>query len=144
LTHAIIGVKANLTVEVKKMLSNAPIHPTLPAVDLGRAKKFYVETLGLKVVREDPSPGAILQAGEGTTVYIYQRGATKADHTVASFTVDDVAAAVDGLKAKGVVFEEYDIPEMGLKTINGIASMGDMKIAFFKDSEGNILGLGNM
>ncbi|MCK5577207.1 MAG: VOC family protein [Dehalococcoidales bacterium] len=126
------------------MLTNAPIHPALPAVDLSRAKKFYVETLGLKVVQEDPSPGAVLQAGEGTTVYIYQRGATKADHTVASFTVEDVAAAVDELKAKGVVFEEYDIPGMGLKTVNSIASMGDMQIAFFKDTEGNILGIGNM
>jgi catechol 2,3-dioxygenase-like lactoylglutathione lyase family enzyme len=67
------------------MLTNAKVHATLPAVDLERAKKFYEGTLGLKVIQEDPSPGAVLQAGEGTTIYLYQRAATKADHTVAGF-----------------------------------------------------------
>ena len=125
------------------MLASASIHPTLPVVDLERAKKFYVETLGLKVIKEDPSPGAVLQAGGGTKLYLYQRAATKADHTVAGFTVADVEATVAELKAKGVVFQELDIPSMGIKTVNGVASFGDMKSAWFNDTEGNILAVGD-
>ena len=124
------------------MLANAAVHPTLPVVDLDRARKFYEEKLGLKVVRTDPSPGAMLQAGGGTMLYIFQRGATRADHTAASFIVDDVEATVKGLKAKGVVFEEYDMP--GLKTVNSIFTMGEMKGAWFKDTEGNILAVSNL
>ncbi len=124
------------------MSINATVHPTLPVVDLERAKKFYEGTLGLKVILEDPSPGALLQAEEGTTLYIYQRAATKADHTAASFTVKDVEATVKGLKAKGVVFEDVDVP--GLKTVDGVFTMGDIKGAWFKDTEGNILAVTNM
>ena len=126
------------------MLINAPVHATLPVVDLERARKFYEGKLGLKVIRTDPSPGAVLQAGEGTTLYIYQRAATKADHTAASFTVKDVEAEVKELKAKGVVFEEIEIPSMGIKTVDGIATKGELKAAWFKDTEGNILGVSNM
>ena len=124
------------------MLANAPVHATLPVVDFDRARKFYEETLGLKVIKTDLSPGAVLQAGEGTYIYIYKRGATKADHTAVSFTVKDVEAAVKGLKAKGVVFDELDIP--GIKTVDGVATMGDVKGAWFKDTEGNILAVTNM
>jgi len=124
------------------MLTNTPVHPTLPVVDLERARKFYEEKLGLKVIRTDPSPGAVLQAGEETVLYIYQRAATKADHTAASFTVKDVEVTVKELKAEGVVFEDIETPSF--KTVDGIATMGDMKGAWFKDTEGNILGLSNM
>ena len=124
------------------MLTNAAIHPTLPVVDLERARKFYEGILGLKVLQTDPSPGAQLQAGDGSTVYIYQRAATKADHTVAGFTVKDVEATVKELKAKGVTFEEVSTPTF--KTIDGIATIGDVKVAWFKDTEGNILAVGNM
>jgi predicted enzyme related to lactoylglutathione lyase len=126
------------------MLSKAPVSTTLPAVDLKRARKFYEEKLGLKVIKEDPSPGITFEAGKGTQIYIYQRGVTKADHTVAEFKVSDVEAEVKALKAKGVKFEEYDIPAMGIKTVNGIAKMDGYVGAWFKDSEGNILGISNM
>ena len=126
------------------MLGNAEIRPTLPAEDLQRAKGFYQETLGLKVLSEDPTPGILFGAGNGTAIYLYQRGKTKADHTEAAFSVSDVEAEVKELKSKGVKFEEYDIPEMGLKTIDGIATMDGYKSAWFKDTEGNILGIANM
>jgi predicted enzyme related to lactoylglutathione lyase len=124
------------------MLTNAPVHPTLPVVDLERAKKFYEEKLGLKVIQTDPSPGAVLQAGEGTNIYIYQRAATKADHTAASFTVKDVEGTIKELKARGVVFENIDTPSF--KTVDGIFTMGDIKGAWFKDTEGNTLAVTNM
>jgi predicted enzyme related to lactoylglutathione lyase len=81
------------------------------------------------------------EAGGGTGLYIYQRGPTKADHTVATFEVDDAEAEIKELKAKGVVFEDIDIPSMGIKTEGGIATAGDMKGGWFKDTEGNILGV---
>lgn len=124
------------------MLGKVSVRPTLPVVDLQRAKQFYQEKLGLKVIKEDPSPGALLEAGKGTSLYIYQRGATKADHTAASFMVKDVEGEVKELRAKGVVFEEYDLPN--LKTVKCIFTMGGMKAAWFKDTEGNILGISNM
>ena len=124
------------------MLTKAEVYPTLPAVDLQRARKFYEETLGLKVIRIDPSPGILFGAGNGTAIYLYQRGATKADHTEAAFKIDDVEAEVKELKAKGVKFEEVDIP--GMKTVDGIATMDGYKGAWFKDTEGNILGIANM
>jgi catechol 2,3-dioxygenase-like lactoylglutathione lyase family enzyme len=124
------------------MLITARVHPTLPVVDLDRARKFYEEKLGLKVLRTDPSPGAVLQAGEGTQLYIYQRAATKADHTAAAFVVKDVEATVKGLKAKGVAFEEVDVP--GFKTVDSVATLGELKAAWLKDTEGNILAIANM
>lgn len=126
------------------MLTNSMVAPNLPAVDLKRARKFYEEKLGLKVVMEDPSPGIMLQAGQGTMMYVYQRAATKADHTVASFKVDNIEAEMKELKGKGVKFEDYNLPKMGIKTVNGIATMGNMKFAWFKDTEGNILSLAQM
>ncbi len=120
------------------MLANASIHPTLPVVDLERARKFYEEKLGLKVVGTDPSPAVRFQVGNGE-LYLYQRAASKADHTLASFRVKDAEAEIRELKAKGVVFEEYDMP--GLKTVNSIVSAGNMKGGWFKDTEGNILGV---
>ena len=124
------------------MLSSASVAPTLPVVDIKRARKFYEEKLGLKVLQEDDSPGLMLQCGKGTTIYLYQRTATKADHTVASFEVENIEAEVSALKKKGVKFEEYDMPDMGIKTVNGVAAMNGEKAAWFKDTEGNILALG--
>lgn len=124
------------------MLADAAATATLPAVDIKRARKFYEEKLGLKVVQEDPAQGLMIQCGKNTNIYLYQRGATKADHTVVSFEVDDIETEVNELKRKGVKFEEYDIPDMGIKTVNGIATMNGEKMAWFKDTEGNILALG--
>ncbi|MFC2024365.1 VOC family protein [Chloroflexota bacterium] len=112
--------------------------PHYRPVDLERAKSFYTGKLGFTVEREDPGPGAMLESGGGK-LYIYERAATKADHTVASFEVADVEGTVKELKAKGMVFEEYDVP--GLKTVDSIAIMGTIKGACFKDTEGNILAL---
>ena len=126
------------------MLSKLALRPTLPVVDIKRARKFYEKKLGLKVLNTDPSPGITFEAGEGTTLYVYQREATKADHTVASFKVEDVETQVSELKDKGIEFEDIDLPEMGLKTENGVATMGEMKGAWFKDTEGNILAVTNM
>ncbi len=113
------------------MLTNAIIAPTIPVVDLARARKFYEEKLGLKLLREDAFPPAVmLESGGGTMLCLNQRAvATKAEHTVVAFQVEDVEKAVKELKGKGVVFEEVDIPQMGIKTVNGIATRGSFKSA---------------
>ncbi|QYZ80149.1 VOC family protein [Methanofollis formosanus] len=124
------------------MLSKMGVAPTLPVVDLGRARAFYEKTLGLEVVDTDED-GVFFDCGEGTVLYIYRRGPTKADHTVAAFMVADIEAEVEALRNKGVVFVEYDLPD--LKTVNGIAGKpGDARTAWFRDTEGNILGLHQM
>jgi len=126
------------------MLANPQVHPTLPVVDMQRARRFYEDKIGLKAVRTDPSPGVLYEAGSGSKLYIYQRAATKADHTEAAFEVEDVEAMVSDLKSKGVAFEEIDAPQMGIKTVDGVATMGAMKSAWFKYTEGNILAVSNM
>lgn len=124
------------------MLSNAAISPTLPATDIERAKKFYSEKLGLKEAKVQEPGGVTFDCGRGTQLYIYQRGPVKVEHTLANFMVEDLTAEMVELRGRGVVFEEYDFP--GLKTVNGIADMDGFKAAWFKDSEGNILGVGQM
>ncbi len=123
------------------MLSESSAFPVLPAANLARATAFYRDTLGLTVAFEAEG-GVALTAGNGTMMFIYPHGATKAEHTVAGFMVADIDAVVAGLRAKGVAFEEYDMP--GLKTVDGIADAGGTKAAWFKDTEGNILSIGSL
>jgi catechol 2,3-dioxygenase-like lactoylglutathione lyase family enzyme len=121
------------------MLKNAVAVTMLPVVDMERARKFYEEELGLKLVTSGLSgplnPGTLYEAGGGTKIYLFQRAATKADHTVLSFLVSDIENVVNKLKERGIVFEEYDTSQ--LKTVNSIASFGVLKGAWFHDTEGN-------
>jgi predicted enzyme related to lactoylglutathione lyase len=121
------------------MLSNAPIVPYIPVADMGRARKFYEGTLGLKP-REEYAGGVIYECGKGSWVFMYRSaGAGTSKASTAFWAVDDVAAEVAELKARGVVFEEYDLP--GTRMVNSIATGGGAKTAWFKDSEGNILAV---
>jgi predicted enzyme related to lactoylglutathione lyase len=120
------------------MLSDKKVWPVLPAVDMARAKEFYTTKLGLSVEWERPA-GVLFSAGQGSHLFMYQREATKAEHTVASFLVDDIEAEVKELRKRGIAFEEYDMP--GLKTRQGIAAMSPDRAAWFRDTEGNILSL---
>lgn len=115
----------------------------LPVADLKRAREFYEQKLGLKAKEVDEKMAEVwYECGRGTMLSIYQRPPVKVEHTQVSFEVDDMEGEMAELRSRGVVFEEYDIPEMGLKTVGGIATMGDYKAAWFKDTEGNILSLG--
>jgi predicted enzyme related to lactoylglutathione lyase len=121
------------------MLKNAPIVPYIPVSDVARARKFYEEKVGLKL-KEEYARGAIYACGKGSWVFMYPSpGAGTSKASTAFWAVDDVAAEVAELKARGVVFEEYDMP--GIKTVNSIATAGGAKTAWFKDSEGNILAV---
>jgi catechol 2,3-dioxygenase-like lactoylglutathione lyase family enzyme len=120
------------------MLDTALAHPTIFVRDLERARAFY-ENLGLKVTAET-STGLFMAAGDGT-IYplLYRADATPPSHTVAAFQVDDLPEVVAALRARGLVFEEYDIPS--LKTTDGIADMGSYRASWFKDPDGNFVGI---
>ena len=125
--------------ELKNMLKDAPIVPYIPVADVGRARKFYEGVVGLKP-KEEYAGGVIYECGRGSWVFMYPSpGAGTSKASTAFWAVDDVAAEVAELRARGVVFEEYNVP--GLKTVDGILTAGGAKTAWFKDSEGNILAV---
>jgi predicted enzyme related to lactoylglutathione lyase len=121
------------------MLKDAPIVPYIPVADIRRARKFYEEIVGL-TVKEEYAGGVIYECGKNSWVFMYpSQGAGTSKASAAFWSVEDVVAEVRELKARGVVFEEYDVP--GLKTVNSIMTAGGAKTAWFKDSEGNILAV---
>jgi catechol 2,3-dioxygenase-like lactoylglutathione lyase family enzyme len=121
------------------MLENATATATLPAADMERAKRWYEEKLGLKPIEDTPG-GAVFEGAKGTLFAVYPTpNESRGGHTQLGFRVDDVAAVAAELRARGVVFEEYDSP--GLKTVDGVADLPVGRAAWFKDSEGNTLGI---
>jgi len=121
------------------MLTGAPIMAIVPTTDLARAKAFYGEILGLVDAKvSTPGPQVVYRCGGNTLLEVYERPtAGDAQHTLASWEVSDLRAAVDQLRDRGVRFEQYDLPEV--KTEDGISTTGDLQEAWFRDSDGNIL-----
>ncbi len=127
------------------MLGDSPVHPTLPCVDLQAARKFYGDILGLKeiplpgYVEEAASIGAMYECGQGTMLFVYIRPEpSKADNTAANWMVADVDALADELISRGLTLETYDMPDMHFDA-RGVATMGEVKGAWIKDPDGNIL-----
>jgi predicted enzyme related to lactoylglutathione lyase len=119
-------------------LQSYPVHSTIPASDIERAKAFYRDKLGLEP--EEELPGGIWYRAGGIRFLLYPTpSAGTAQNTAVGFAVDDIGKVVAELKERGVVFEEYDFP--GLKTVDSIADTGPIRAAWLKDSEGNILGI---
>jgi len=108
---------------------------TIPAKDIDSTRKFYESVLGLEIVDENPA-GITYRSGDSFLSLYPTQFAGTAQHTLGGFIVRDVKAAVADLRAKGVTFEEYDMP--GLKTVDGIAELEGAKGAWFKDPEVNI------
>lgn len=129
--------------EVVLLLSDARVGAAIPCQDLERAKAWYKEKLGLAPAYEDPNQGAIFKFADGGQFLLFpSTGAPSGSHTQLSFQVDDLDAEIAELRKAGVVFEQYDFP--GFKTDeNGIADVGGSRGAFFKDSEGNLLAVGD-
>ena len=124
-------------------LAEAGIVAIVPVSDVEAAIRFYGETLGLELQeRRDDLPEnreAEFRAGQGTLLVYESVGAGKSRHTVAGFRVDDVDAAVTTLRERGVEFEDYDLPE--LKTEGGVAEGGDVRAAWCRDPDGNLLAI---
>jgi catechol 2,3-dioxygenase-like lactoylglutathione lyase family enzyme len=120
----------------------------LPVQDLDRARRFYAERLGLEPAEERPG-GLLYRCGETAFALFTSAGASPGTFTQMGWEVDDIEATVAELRARGVAFEDVDLP--GLRTIDGIADVegnypskggrGE-RAAWFRDSEGNLLGIG--
>jgi catechol 2,3-dioxygenase-like lactoylglutathione lyase family enzyme len=121
------------------MLADSPAFSGFSVDDPAAARRFYEDTLGLRVSDEGMEGMMRLDLGGGSTVLVYP----KPDHTPASFTVlnfpvPDVEKAVDELTARGVRFEQYENPPTDAK---GIMREGGPLIAWFTDPAGNVFSV---
>lgn len=122
------------------MLANGRVVATVAVRDLVTAKEFYSRVLGLSQV--DENPGGITYQSGGGTLFVYESPTAGTNQaTSAYWDVDDIEAVVDELHQKGITFERYDLP--GMHYEGDIAVMGSMKSTWFKDPDGNILGIGS-
>jgi len=130
------------------VLNTGRVATRLPAQDLDRARRFYAEKLGLEPVDERPG-GLLYRAASGEFALFQSMGTSPGTFTQMAWEVDDIEPTVAALEKRGVVFEEVDVP--GLKTVNGIAEVAGNypskgaageRAAWFRDSEGNMLGIG--
>jgi catechol 2,3-dioxygenase-like lactoylglutathione lyase family enzyme len=125
----------------------ASVATRLPAQDLERARRWYREKLDLEAVEERPG-GLRYRLGATTFVLFESTGRPSGDHTQMALDVVDIEGAVSELRRRGVVFEDVDTP--GMRTIGGIADIAGNypskgtgeRGAWFRDSEGNLLGIG--
>jgi catechol-2,3-dioxygenase len=124
-----------------ELWESAIAEATLPAKDLDRARNFYAERIGLVATSEDKT-GVHYVVG-GTRFRLFRSGGSASgSHTQLALMVGDIDAQVQTLRARGLSFEEYDYPN--LKTVDGIADLGYARAAWFKDSEGNLLGIAEL
>src|SRR5262249_28004899 len=121
------------------MLGNEQAVATIGVRNTKKAKEFYEGVLGLK--HDGPEREGVLTYKSGSSrLFVYESefaGTNKA--TSATWIDDDVEGEVEALKKKGVKFEHYDFPDMQRK--GDVHVSGDMKAAWFKDPDGNILAL---
>jgi catechol 2,3-dioxygenase-like lactoylglutathione lyase family enzyme len=129
------------------MLNTGRVATRIPVQDMQRARAFYAEKLGLEPSEERPG-GLLYRCASGAFALFESAGASPGTFTQMAFEVDDIEATVAELRSRGVVFEEYDLP--GLTTVEGIAEIdgnypskgSGERGAWFRDSEGNMLGIG--
>jgi hypothetical protein len=121
-------------------LAEFPVHAVLPASDFTRARSWYEEKLQLTPSEETPG-NAWYRCANGTWFILTQTpNAGTGKNTAAGFTVKEIESVMEDLRSRGVRFEEYDFGEVG-RTENGLMTMGNIKAAWFKDSEGNTVEL---
>lgn len=122
------------------MLADSPAFSGFAVNDLAAARRFYEETLGVRVVDVPGGEGLMrLHLGNGTEVLVYAKpDHTPATYTVLNFPVPDIEQAVDGLTARGVQFLRYENPPTDEK---GIMRVGGPLIAWFTDPAGNVLSV---
>jgi catechol 2,3-dioxygenase-like lactoylglutathione lyase family enzyme len=121
------------------MLGEHPITPVLLAKDLGAAREFYHDKLGLEILTENEA-AIVFQCGGGTHLDVTRSTVGTADEqTQVSWRVKDIRAEVEELRARGVKVEDYDMP--GLKTEDGIADIGFAWAAWIIDPGRNALGI---
>ena len=124
------------------MLGDKDAAANIAVTNLERARKFYGDTLGLTHIGSEGQEVIIFKSGN-TLINVYQSqyaGTNKA--TAVTWVVgQDVEDFVQQLKAKGIAFEHYDMP--GVTRNGDVHVADDMKVAWFKDPDGNILNIAN-
>jgi catechol 2,3-dioxygenase-like lactoylglutathione lyase family enzyme len=130
------------TTSHKLTLGSKTAAATVAVKDLAKARRFYEETLGLKLVETEGDQVAVYQTGDSQLmVYVSQFAGTNQATGVTWALGQELEDEVEALNEKGVRFEHYDLPET---TRNGdIHQSGDVKVAWFKDPDGNIISLVN-
>jgi catechol-2,3-dioxygenase len=121
------------------MLAERPIDVMLLSTDLGVAKAFYGEKVGLEVLFESDDFVTFKCGGDSRLVVTKSSTGSADEQTKASWRVKDIAAEVAELRSRGVEIAEYDYPS--LKTIDGVADVGFALSAWFTDPAGNTIGL---
>jgi catechol-2,3-dioxygenase len=121
------------------MLADHPIDVMLMATDLGLAKQFYADRIGLEVLLDSEDFVTFRCGGDSRLIVTRTTTPSKEQQTKASWRVADVAAEVAQLRVHGVDVVEYD--EAGLKTVDGVADVGFALSAWFVDPGGNTIGL---
>jgi catechol 2,3-dioxygenase-like lactoylglutathione lyase family enzyme len=124
------------------MLNNARFEARIPTRDLARARRWYAEKLGLDAT-EEREGGLRYEGATGVFCLYASAGASDGSFTQMGFYVDDIETTVAELRARGVVFEEYDGAVNGIMDIEGnYPSKGrGERAAWFRDCEGNMLGI---
>jgi catechol-2,3-dioxygenase len=121
------------------MLAEHPIDVMLLSTDLDVAKGFYRDKIGLEILIETDDFVTFKCGGDSRLVLTKSSTGSSDEATKASWRVDDLAAELEGLRARGAEIEEYDGP--GLNTVDGIADVGFALSAWFVDPGGNTIGL---
>jgi len=121
------------------MLADATVMAVIPVSDLGRARTFYEKMLGLVPQEVHETEKEAVYLLNDTGLLVYQTEAARGEATKVAFMVRDLAKEMNDLRNHGVVFEEFDLP--GLKTEDGVADGSQGKAAWFKDLDGNYLGI---
>jgi catechol 2,3-dioxygenase-like lactoylglutathione lyase family enzyme len=133
-------VRETTSTEEMNMLGNKDAAATIAVRNLDVARKFYEGTLGLKKIGEEGDELVAYKSGNSTiNVYRSKYAGTNQATALTWMVGKDIEGFVARLKAKGVKFEHYDMPELQLE--GDIYSGGDMKVAWFKDPDGNILNI---
>jgi catechol 2,3-dioxygenase-like lactoylglutathione lyase family enzyme len=121
------------------MLADSPAFSGFSVDDLDAARRFYADTLGVRV--EDGGPGFNLKLAGGKDVLVYPSPShAPASYTVLNFPVPDIEATVEGLAERGVAFEKYEDTPMSTDE-KGVFRKGGPLIAWFKDPAGNTLSV---
>jgi catechol 2,3-dioxygenase-like lactoylglutathione lyase family enzyme len=121
-------------------LTHRTVAMMLPVTDVDRARTFYTESLGLDYTGTNEEGGAMFALEGGSALVLLPRPDSRpSESTAMSFEVDDITSEIGDLEGRGVVFEDYDLPD--LKTVDHVAVMGSEKAAWFKDPDGHVLCL---
>jgi len=122
------------------MLEKLMATAVLPCSDIARAKQWWHDVLGRDPVYSDPEGEAEFYDLGGTALMVYRTDfAGTAKNTALNLISEDLDRDMTHLRTHGVMFHDYDMP--GLKTVDGVAELGDTRTGWFSDSEGNIIAI---